>query len=927
MGVRKNVKFLSSTEREDFVKACVLMKAEIVNPGAPPAQHYSRWDEYNAIHQMIQAAFAPGAASVNFGHGGSGAFSFLSWHRYFLVQFESQLQSHVPGVMVPYWDWTNPASVMTDTFLGPNGTVNSEVRSGYFAANAPGTGTNPTPAPPWWPSGLTGWQIPAAFGGGSGPLRRGLGLLPRLPTATDLRESLASGTYPAFQNALESGVGLTSGNTMHNRLHGWIGGLNGQMSVPAYSPAEPFFYLHHCNIDRLWAMWQRDGHAGDYPTSGPRPHHLRNDLMYPWVGGAPGYGTTAGIAASIPMPDFSAMGAKRNVDTLDHRALGYTYDTLPILGVGLDGTGSMSAITPDPMVTAAPDVTKWAAATRGVSALLQDCETVAASGSNYVLAGIKTFRTLAANEFATVFAAPGYGLVKSGGTYGRSAFDSAVGSMTPAGGTPLADALQDAQTTMVDAPEPLVAGEQRYLAMLTDGLLTTGSPMSSIPDHSFDHTAVFAMGFGTGADVDYATLASMVAKGVSLTTPQVFHGENAGTIDKFYSSALAQAIGFTGVIDPVFELFAGEHTHVSFAATSADDAFWITVQGLDFTDDNWIFHLDGPDGLTLYGEGTGHVHAAGDRGHTLCLPDVTATRANGRLSLLVQRGTADDSCWVGAWELMVAYRARRMDAMLMPTVGELMLPVSAGPVRGKRFERLLATPAARVPSRNVRQRAAHRFDERPLGTNNSDQPACTAVVNIYARTRLRLELVPSVELLRKGERLSVRVEPTVLQGNVTTSRAFARLISPANDLAAAVFDAERRRKLPPELALPDSTALRLDSSRVLAFLERENRKLAKLHDRELPVVQHDSGALHIHVDKPEISGTYHLGVYIEGSYCPDHETAATDGHSHGPAASANRRDDEHDVAGGPCDCARQPFTRVLSTAVALPPKARRPRSS
>jgi hypothetical protein len=42
MGVRKNAKFLSVTEQEDFVRACVLLKAEIVNPGAPPADQYSR---------------------------------------------------------------------------------------------------------------------------------------------------------------------------------------------------------------------------------------------------------------------------------------------------------------------------------------------------------------------------------------------------------------------------------------------------------------------------------------------------------------------------------------------------------------------------------------------------------------------------------------------------------------------------------------------------------------------------------------------------------------------------------------------------------------------------------------------------------------------------------------------------------------------
>ncbi len=63
MGIRKNAKFLTSTEREDFVRACVLLKAEIVNPAAPVAHQYSRWDQLVAMHRMIQNAFAPGAAS------------------------------------------------------------------------------------------------------------------------------------------------------------------------------------------------------------------------------------------------------------------------------------------------------------------------------------------------------------------------------------------------------------------------------------------------------------------------------------------------------------------------------------------------------------------------------------------------------------------------------------------------------------------------------------------------------------------------------------------------------------------------------------------------------------------------------------------------------------------------------------------------
>lgn len=33
MGIRKNAKFLTATERENFVRACVMLKADIVNLG------------------------------------------------------------------------------------------------------------------------------------------------------------------------------------------------------------------------------------------------------------------------------------------------------------------------------------------------------------------------------------------------------------------------------------------------------------------------------------------------------------------------------------------------------------------------------------------------------------------------------------------------------------------------------------------------------------------------------------------------------------------------------------------------------------------------------------------------------------------------------------------------------------------------------
>ncbi|MBT8183358.1 MAG: tyrosinase family protein, partial [Eudoraea sp.] len=789
MGIRKNAKFLSSTEKENFVRACVLMKADIVNPTAPAAQQYSVWDENVALHRMIQSGIAPGNIPVNFGHGGSGSYSFLSWHRYFLFHLEGQLQSYVAGVMIPYWDWTDPSPIMTADFLGPDGNAaNSNIiEQGYFAVNRPGTGGNTTPLPAWWPASLNGWTLPSAFPSNwQGGLRRNTGSATTLPTSTALNTLFDKVNYPDFQHGLESGTGLgafSDHRQMHNGMHGWIGGgfgsSQGHMSHPEASPFDPFFYLHHCNIDRLWAMWQADGHATEYPLAGGNSNHHRNDLMYPWVGNTPGYSTSASISGSIPMPDFTVLGPITNADTLDFRtAYNYTYDTLPVIGIGLDKTGSMGGMTPDPMVSTAPDVTKWEAAKRGVSLFLQDCETVQESGVTFVTAGVQTFRSiLGTNQFETVFSGPGYGLIKNGTSFSQFSFDSIIAAHSPGGGTPLVDALVNVKNTLVDPPfGGVLAGEQRYIAMLTDGIRTSGSLFSSVPNGSLSPAAIFAMGFGTGADVDYTTLATMVAKGQILTTTQIFHGENAGTIDKFYSNALAEAIGFTMVFDPVLELFEGEHAHLHFDATSAEDTFLITAQGMDYQDRNWSYMLKGPSGNILlghkHGEHTGTCHSKCCPG-----PVTTVKRSNGRTSIVLQRNNAGRQCWVGQWELMIAYKTKTHDAMMMPTLGEMLYPVAAGPIRGNHYYRLLANPKKRIATRNILDKAQNQLDQRAVGTNTSNREACNMVVNIYARTNLKLDLQSSKAVYKQGETIELNLNLDIRNGKITNLQSFARFIS------------------------------------------------------------------------------------------------------------------------------------------------------
>ncbi len=903
MGTRKNAKFLDDTEKENFVRACVLLKADIVNPAAPANLRYSKWDEFAAVHWMIQQAFAPGSPTVNFGHGGTGAYSFLSWHRYFLFHFEQQLQSKVAGVMVPYWDWTDPTSIMTNTFIGPDGTTGGRVQQGYFAVNRPGTGSNTTALPAWWPGSLEGWTLSDIFPANArGGLKRSTGVAADtpLPSPVDIQQALTKANYPDFQGALETGAGIGSGHRLHNDMHKWFGG---HMQILEASPFDPFFYLVHCNVDRLWAMWQTDGHMDitDYPGSGGFVHHRRNDLMYPWIGGAGGYGTNASIASSVPMPSWvTSPGAKTNENTLDFRnEFGYTYDTIPIMGIGLDRTGSMLGMTPDPMVVSDPDVTKWEAAKRGVSAFLQDAETIQASGDIYLTAGIKTFRSFFSNDFDAVFAAPNFGLIKTGSSFSKATFDSNIASTDPFGGTPLFDALLDVQNTLVEAPfggNP--TDERRYLAMLTDGLRTSGATADDIG--SFSRTAIFAMGFGTGADVSYTTLEAMVDKGIDLGPEyeQIFHGESAGTIDKFYTNSLAAAIGFDAIFDPVIELFAGEHTHLYFDATSAEDAFLITAQGADFENENWKFMLHGPNGYVLYGDHKNHEH--GESCHHCCpSPHVTSKKSDGRLTIMVQRGNTAKHCWVGKWELMIAYKTNKMDGMVMQSLGELLFPVAGGPVRGPRYSRLLNDSKKRTATRNIFTKSRHGLDMMALSTNRNKNDACNILVNIYARTNLKVGLNPKSLIVKPGEELSIHVNVQANVGGVIDQSGFARMVAPAFDIFKLLpkdkvdriikeledpkngKDDPKRKKCRPEL----------DIALILGKLEKEKDELEFSKDSEIKVVSHEGGPMHVHVKDTEVPGTYHFGVYIEGTYAPN-ATSDKKGHEHGNMESGDIKQEE-----------------------------------
>jgi len=160
---------------------------------------------------------------------------FLPWHRVFLLLLEHALQSVHPDVTIPYWNWTKATSQTFPAWL------------------ASFTPTVPMP-PPLSPITVTRSPGPSAW-------------LATIASSTP--GVMASGNFSAFTGGLEN---------IHNGVHVWVGG---SMSWIATAPADPIFWMHHANIDRLWAVWQV-AHPGLNPNLPGPPSSPTSPVMDPW---------------------------------------------------------------------------------------------------------------------------------------------------------------------------------------------------------------------------------------------------------------------------------------------------------------------------------------------------------------------------------------------------------------------------------------------------------------------------------------------------------------------------------------------------------------------------------------------------------------------------------------------------------------------
>jgi hypothetical protein len=105
------------------------------------------------------------------------------------------------------------------------------------------------------PNPLYSGPIPAAADGGTTSRRPDIATTSFAGPAVSAQGVMSSTTYGSFQGAI---------NGPHGTVHGLVGGQMG--SVPR-AGFDPIFYLHHCNVDRLWWNWQVANPGASMPSS------------------------------------------------------------------------------------------------------------------------------------------------------------------------------------------------------------------------------------------------------------------------------------------------------------------------------------------------------------------------------------------------------------------------------------------------------------------------------------------------------------------------------------------------------------------------------------------------------------------------------------------------------------------------------------
>jgi hypothetical protein len=277
-GIRRNFATISDEERTLFVNALrqlddptsvFVYPNNLGHEGADASGNITYWDMQEQIHKDAHVH----GSNVHFGPG------FIPWHRVIVNRLEGLLRQVDPRLSLHYWDWTTDPRVATAdrVKLFTHASMGDDGGEGINRVAAEGGGD----------AGVPFQDFETTEGGGHNFIWRNVGATASKATGEPNLDSdatiLAPTNFTAFVNLLKG--------AHDNVAHSYIGGT---ITDPHFSFHDPFVFLLHSNLDRIWATWQRaPGHQdrldparayGTIATDEGQPANYFDEWVQPWAG-------------------------------------------------------------------------------------------------------------------------------------------------------------------------------------------------------------------------------------------------------------------------------------------------------------------------------------------------------------------------------------------------------------------------------------------------------------------------------------------------------------------------------------------------------------------------------------------------------------------------------------------------------------------
>lgn len=283
--IRRNIAHLNDSERNAYIAAVVAADQRFWSGGV-----VSYWDFQDQAHQTTHVHNGP---------------KFLLWHRELCNRYEKLLQQIDPDVALHYWDWTTDPRSSPD---GGGGTTDLSVNTfmGTMSGHVAGA------LAPLHNGNVLNGSRDQTGQPQDPPQTIERGLSPGAPTATTDASIIATGNalpqaqqWRAFREGMEQ---------VHDGVHVAFGAGNIASAHEAFQ--DPFVFLLHANVDRLYAMWQCQSgeewrldpalvYGDDAATTGDRG--LSGNTVAPWDGsmGAHPFTPAGGLVQVKPYLDPS----------------------------------------------------------------------------------------------------------------------------------------------------------------------------------------------------------------------------------------------------------------------------------------------------------------------------------------------------------------------------------------------------------------------------------------------------------------------------------------------------------------------------------------------------------------------------------------------------------------------------------------------